>query len=116
VSAVALLAEARDAGVTLRLAGSTPKVAGSPSPELLARLRGARVEVVELLRGDRCRRCGDRLAWRSPAGIRLADGTAECMECEAGEAERLLAAGRRAAESPDALADPAEVLPRGELP
>jgi hypothetical protein len=113
VTAAALLAEARAAGVTLRLAGSTPKVAGKPSPELLARLRAARVEVVQLLRGDRCRWCGDRLAWPGPAGIVFADGTAECMRCEAREGERLMAAGRRAIDSPDALADPAEVGLRG---
>jgi hypothetical protein len=113
VTAAALLAEARAAGVTLRLAGSTPKVAGGPSPELLAQLRAARVEVVELLRGDRCRHCGDRLAWPGPAGIVFADGTAECMRCEAREVERLLAAGRRTVDSPDALADPAEVMLHG---
>ena len=93
MTAAALLAETRAAGVTLRLAGSTPKLAGSPSPELLARLRAARVEVAELLRGDRCRHCGDRLAWLGPAGIVFADGTAECTQCEAREAERLMAAG-----------------------
>jgi hypothetical protein len=113
VSAAALLAEARTAGVTLRLAGSTPKVAGSPSPELLARLREARPEIIELLRGDRCRHCGERLAWPGPAGITFADGTSECMRCEAREVGRLMAAGRRAVASPDALADPAEVMLHG---
>ena len=47
-----------------------------------------------------------------PGGLVFADGTAECMRCEAREVERLLAAGRRAVESPDALADPAEVMLR----
>ena len=32
---------------------------------------------------------------------------------DAREVERLLAAGRRAVESPDALADPAEAMPEG---
>jgi len=105
VTAAALLAEARAAGVTLRLAGSTPKVAGGPSPELLARLRAARVELVELLRGDRCRRCGERMGWPDPAGIVEGTGTALHHSCyEEAEGERLLAAGQRAVNSPDALA------------
>ena len=117
MSAAALLAEARAAGVTLRLAGSTPKVAGSPSPELLARLRAARVEVVELLRGDRCRWCGGHMGWPAPVGVVEGTGASLHHHCyHTAEVERLLAAGRRAAASPDALADPAEVLLRGELP
>ena len=113
MTAAALLAEAREAGVGLRLVEGAPKVSGCPSPDLLARLRGAKPELVELLRGDRCRWCGDRLAWPGPAGIVFADGTAECMQCEAREGERLMAAGRRAVDSPDALADPAEVMLHG---
>jgi hypothetical protein len=69
-------------------------------------------EVIELLRGDRCRWCGERMAWPGPAGIVFADETAECGRCEAREVERLLAAGRRAVESPDALPDPAETMLR----
>src|SRR4051812_26411743 len=79
-----------------------PKVGGAPSADLLARLREAKPELVELLRGDRCRWCGDRLAWPGPAGIVFADGTAECLRCEAREVGRLLAAGERNVESPDA--------------
>ena len=52
------------------------------------------------------------MAWPRPSGIVFADGTAECSRCEAREVERLLAAGRRAVESPDALADPAETMLR----
>ena len=40
-------------------------------------------EIVELLRGDRCRWCGERMAWPGPAGIVSADETAECARCEA---------------------------------
>src|SRR3954470_17498821 len=116
VTTVALLAEARAAGVTLRLSGATPKVVGHPTPELLARLRGARVELVEMLRGERCRWCGERMGWPGPAGIVEGTGTAMHHSCyQRSEVERLLAAGRRAVESPDALADPAEVMLRGQL-
>ena len=64
---------------------------------------------------DCCRHCGALLAWPGPAGIVLGDGTAECQPCADVEAWRLLEAGRRAVKSPDALADPAEVMLRGEL-
>jgi hypothetical protein len=113
VSAAALVREGAAAGVTLRLVDGKAKVRGSPSPDLLARLREAKPEVVELLRGDRCRWCGDRLAWPGPAGIVFADGTAECMACADREVRRLLAAGQRAV-NPGLAVDPAEVMLRGE--
>jgi hypothetical protein len=56
-----------------------------------------------------CRVCGERLDWPRPAGVTFADGSAECMACFDREAGRLLAAGQRAVESADAVADPAEV-------
>ena len=115
MSAAALLAEARAGGIGLRLADGKPKVSGNPSPELLARLRAHKPELIEILRGDRCRRCAERLAWPAAAGITFADATSECMACADREAGRLLAAGQRAVESVDALADPAEVMLRGEL-
>jgi hypothetical protein len=113
VTATALLAEARGAGVGLRLVEGKPKVSGAPSPELLARLREAKSDIIELLSGCRCRHCGDRMAWPGPAGITFADGTAECTQCEAREVERLFAAGERVVNSPDALADEAETMLRG---
>ena len=76
MNAVALLAEAHAAGVTLRLADGTPKVGGDPPPDLLARLRAHKAELVELLRGDRCRHCSERMAWPGPAGLIFDDGTA----------------------------------------
>ena len=96
MSAAALLAEARADGIGLRLADGKPKVSGNPSPELLARLRAHKPELIE-------------------AGITFADATAECQPCADAEAWRLFEAGRRAVKSPDALADPAEVMLRGEL-
>jgi hypothetical protein len=82
MTAAELLAEARAVGVRLRLApnGST-KVAGSPSPELLARLRAAKRELTELLAGNRCRRCAEPLAWPEPVGVVYGDGQASCWRC-----------------------------------
>ena len=116
MTAVEAVREARAAGVSLRLVGGKAKVAGDPSAELLARLRAHNAEIVEILSADRCRHCGVSLAWPGPAGIILGDGTAECQPCADAEAWRLLEAGRRAVEIPDALADPAEVMLRGEIP
>ena len=66
-------------------------------------------------RGDSCKHCGEPLAWPRPVGVILADGTAECMACFEREAWRILAAAERVVNSPDALADPAELMVRGEL-
>ena len=89
MTAAALLREAAQAGVTVRLAEGKPKVAGNPPPELLARLREHKAEIVEILSADRCRHCGEPLAWPGPAGIVLGDGTAECQRCADAEVWRL---------------------------
>ena len=115
MNAVALLREAAAAGVTIRIVEGRAKVEGKPEPELLARLRETKAAIVEILTATRCRLCGERLRWPGPVGVTYADGTAECQPCADAEAWRLFEAGRRAAESPDALADPAEVMLRGEL-
>jgi hypothetical protein len=106
VTAAALLSEARRSGVGLRLAGGWKlKVARSLTPDLLDRLRRHKPELIEVLRGDRCRRCGEPLAWPGPVGVVHADGSAGHHEC------RVWAAAQRAVESPDALA---EVMLRDE--
>src|SRR5215213_11036380 len=115
MNAASLRAEAEAAGVTLTLSGCEVhlEAAAAPPPELLARLRAARVEVVEILRGDRCRWCGNRMGWPVPDGVVEGTGTALHHHCyEATEVERLMAAGRRAVASADALADPAELMLR----
>ena len=114
MTAAAVLAEATRAGVTLRLVGGKAKVAGEPSAELLARLREHKQEIVEILSADRCRWCGEWLAWPEPAGVTLDDGIAECMPCADREVWRLIAAAERVVNSPDVLADPAELTIRGE--
>ena len=49
MSVAALLAEARAAGVTLRLVDGAVKVGGAPSPEFLASLRAHKSELASLL-------------------------------------------------------------------
>jgi hypothetical protein len=72
------------------------------------RLSRRKPELIEILRGDRCRRCGEPLAWPAPVGVVYSDGSAEHHHC------RLFAAAERAVLSPDALADEAELTVRGE--
>lgn len=81
MSAAALLAEARAAGLSIRLAAGKAKLAGNPSPDLLARLRNAKAELVEILAGDRCRHCSQRMAWPGPVGVVFGDGTAAHIDC-----------------------------------
>lgn len=107
-AAWALLAEAATAGVKLRLARGEVKVAGRPSPELLHRLRARKVELVALLSGDTCRRCGEPMAWPGPCGVIYADGSAEHPGC------RLLAAGQRAITGVVATSEHGELLETGE--
>jgi hypothetical protein len=65
---------------------------------------------------DRCRRCGGEIDWRVPGSLAFADGSAAHGACdEQAELVCLAAAGRRAVASPDALADQAEVMLRGEV-
>jgi hypothetical protein len=53
--------------------------------------------------------------WTRPGGLAFLDRSSAHVRCyEEAEVARLLAAGRRAVASPDALADPAEVMLRGE--
>ena len=62
-----------------------------------------------------CRHCGGDIDWCRGLGLAFADGTIAHVACDDGaEVARLLEAGRRVVESPDALADPAELMVRGE--
>ena len=115
MTAAAVLREAAQAGVTVRLADGKPKVAGNPPPELLARLREHKCAIVTILSGAACHWCGEILRWPGPAGVVLGDGLAECMPCVDREVGRIWASAQRAVESPDALSDPAEVMLRGEI-
>jgi hypothetical protein len=88
VTAAAVLREAAQAGVKVRLAEGKPRVSGNPEPELLARLREHKVDVVAILSADRCRWCSEPLTWPEPVGVTFADGTAECMACADAEPDR----------------------------
>ena len=91
----ALLAEAFAGGFTLRLAGDGVKVGGSPPPELLARLRAHKLELAELLQGDRCRYCGEAITWTIPGGLMFADHMAAHLDCyEVVETARQIGAGK----------------------
>ena len=111
-----LLAEARKAGVTLAVDGGSLRLSATnaPDPALIARLREAKSELTELLRGDRCRACGERMAWPGPAGVILADGTAECRACTDAEIARLHAAAARALAGVVATSDEGELLTADE--
>ena len=114
-AASALLREVRGVGLSVRLDGGRLLAAANSPPELLARLRAHKAEIVEILRADRCRWCGEPLRWPGPAGVVLGDGLAECMPCVDRQVGRVWGAAERAVESPDALSDPAEVMLRGEI-
>ena len=115
MTAAALLREAAQAGVTVRLAEGKPKVAGNPPPELLARLRENKAAIVTILIGDACRWCGEILRWPRPAGIIFADGLASACRVLSRGRPHLARRGAVTIESPDALSDPAEVMLRGEI-
>jgi hypothetical protein len=51
----ALLREAEAARVSIHLDGDALKARGNPNPDLLARLRAAKPDLVALLRGEICR-------------------------------------------------------------
>jgi hypothetical protein len=119
-AAVQLLDEAAVLGVTLCAAdGFIDWSAKQAPPEaFLVRLAAAKPVLVQLLDGSLCRHCFERMDWRSGNSLAFGDGTAAHLTCaDQLEVARLLAAGRRAVSSPDALADPAEVmLHAGPLP
>jgi hypothetical protein len=84
-------------------------------PGLVERLRAHKPELSELLRGERCRRCGGWIENRRPGWLAFGDATVAHVVCEDrwhAELARRQAAG---AFTPEALADPAELMIRGEL-
>ena len=76
MSAVALLARARDAGVDVRVHGGDLRLRGKPDADLFQAIREAKPALVAILRGDTCRWCGEPMSWPGPAGVVEAAGTA----------------------------------------
>jgi hypothetical protein len=94
-AALALLAEATAAGMRVRLAdGGGLRASGRAPPDLLARLRAHKAELVGLLSGGVCRHCGEVMGWPAPVGRMFADGMAAHHACheraEAGHRCRLV--------------------------
>jgi hypothetical protein len=120
LSAVALKMAVEAAGGSLRADGAelvvvAPK--GRLGPELAAELRERKQQLLALLAGERCRYCEGAIGWRRPGGVTSADGMVAHLGCyEEAEVARLRAAAHRAVGSAEALADPAEVMLRGEIP
>src|SRR4051794_13585517 len=114
MSAVTAMRAAHRAGVRVFLEGQEVRLAADREPpaELLAQLRLVKPEIAAILSGGACRTCGVPLPSSAPPGVLLvyADRTAECMGCADREVGRLLAAAERVVSSPDALADPAEMM------
>ena len=124
--AAALIAEAAAVGVEFYLAGGALRYRGKLPEPLFARLWPER-EAVRGLVAERCRGCCTRCV-ASPRSAEIGGADLNGWICDrclarAGLLElvperqvaRLLAAGRRAVESPDALADEAEVMLHGGL-
>lgn len=117
MTALALLAEAGTAGVRVRLLDGAPHVYGSPSPDLLARLRAAKAAILALLRGEVCRYCGEPIDWTRPGALALADGTGGHLGChETAEVERLHRAAACALAALVATSDAGELLREGDEP
>jgi hypothetical protein len=110
LSAARLLREAQAAGLRLRAEGDQLRAEADAAPAvtLLARLRAHKGELLELLRGDRCQHCFERLAWPAPVGVVHGDGRASCLPCYHE------VAAKWAVLPPDAPADSSEPMPRGE--
>jgi hypothetical protein len=111
MSAVALLARARDAGVDVRVHGGDLRLRGTPDADLVQAIREAKPALVAILRGD-TPAAGAASPWHGLGRhVVEAAGTALHHDCyQASEFARLLASGRRAVESPAALADEAEMM------
>lgn len=86
MSAAALLAEADAGGFRPVLAaGGRLRVPASAPPDLLARLREPKPELIAILSGGVCRRCGEPMGWPAPVGVVFGDGTALHHACRAAD-------------------------------
>jgi hypothetical protein len=116
-TAASVLKEATSLGITFSVHGGLIqwKAARPPPDDVLGRLRAHKPELIEILAGDRCRYCGERIARLGPVGVVFADRTAAHVACfEQAEAERLLAAAERALAGVVSTSDHGELLRAGD--
>jgi hypothetical protein len=83
MTAAALLPEAKAAGMELRVENGAIRLsaASAPPPEFLARLRAHKLELAELLQGDRCRYCSGPVRWAEPNVLVFADRMSAHLAC-----------------------------------
>jgi hypothetical protein len=108
------LARAAEHGVTFHLRKGRVRCRnGEALPDDLFEVLYERLpELREILAGERCRHCGERIDWTRPGAVIFADGRAAHLACyEAAELERPRATGQRAGELPNALTARKETLP-----
>ena len=77
-----------------------------PPASLTRLIRDHKPGLIEILKGDRCRWCGELLDWPRPVGVVFGDQTAECMACADAEVERIWRAAERVTQSADARIQP----------
>jgi hypothetical protein len=112
-SAADIVRAANSIGLTFQLRGSYIEWQADlePTEAVLARLRVHKPELIEILCGDRCLHCSERLAWPNPniPAVVFADSTAAHLACyEQAEVARIRAAAERAVDQSDMLTCPAQ--------
>jgi hypothetical protein len=114
--AAAILVAAQTAGAVLCMEGNKLKVRNSVRLPAAVRadLNAHWRAVAALFSGDHCRCCGGLIDWRRD-GVAFADGTAAHVLCEDRWHAELARRQAARALTPEALADPAELMIRGEL-
>ncbi len=119
MSAVRALATAREAGIELEArGGGAVRVLGRPEdvpPDVLAALRAHKAALFDLLTGRACRRCGEPIVDRRPDWLAFADSTAAHVVCEDRWYVEDVKRRAQKAFSPEAMADPAEVMVDGKI-
>ena len=113
MSAVWTLALAGAEGVVLAASGNELRArfpVGRKSAELLFLLKAHKAELLGILTGDRCRFCGEEMAWPAAAGVVFGDRTAAHHACYAADTLR------RAKQALTPVDDEAELTIRSELP
>jgi hypothetical protein len=86
------MAAAHAAGIELSEVGGRLAVTAKaePDPQLLQAIRRHKQELLDILRGDRCRRCGRLIDWKRPGSLVFADGMAAHGGCDGSRQPGLL--------------------------